>query len=71
MFRKEMELKISIKSELCFCADKPTLTFYSTAWFQQPYIEKSVNLNFEAMLKEVGHPSLYDKSSIEQTPTKN
>ncbi|XP_065201775.1 cyclin-dependent kinase 2-interacting protein-like [Planococcus citri] len=63
MYRREMELKISIKKEICFCADKSTLAFYSIAWLQQPYIEKMVNLNYEAMLKEAGYPSLYDKST--------
>lgn len=58
MFRKEVELKTGIKEELFFCSNKDTLVFYEAAWLHQPYIEKFVNLNFEAMLKEVGHTSL-------------
>lgn len=71
MYRKEMEMKITIKEQLCFCTDKRALLFYSTAWIQEPYIEKAVNLNFEAMLKEVGHPSLYDKTKVEENQTKD
>lgn len=63
MYRKEIEWKTTIKEELCLCTDKNTLIFYSTAWVHQPYIDKSVNLNFEAMLKETGYPSIYDKST--------
>lgn len=59
MFRKEVELKMCIKEELSFCSNKDTLIFYEAAWLHQPYIEKFVNLNFEAMLKEVGHTSLH------------
>ncbi|XKL65166.1 hypothetical protein PGB90_005252 [Kerria lacca] len=55
MYRREIKSKVVIKEEICFCSNKNLIIFYTTSWFHQPYIDKSVNLSLEIMLKEVGH----------------
>ncbi|XP_075216520.1 cyclin-dependent kinase 2-interacting protein-like [Lycorma delicatula] len=53
-YSKQLKLQFYIKENIAHCFNKSNAILYSAAWLYQPYIEDSINLLLEAMLKETG-----------------
>lgn len=52
---KELDLKIHIKENVAHSTTAANLMFFVASWVHQPYIDSSVNVSLEALLKETGH----------------
>ncbi|XP_046666696.1 cyclin-dependent kinase 2-interacting protein-like [Homalodisca vitripennis] len=54
-YETELALKIYIKENVAHTTTEANLMFLLAAWAHQPYVETSVDVALEALLKETGH----------------
>lgn len=54
-YESEFNLKVYIKENVAHATTEANLMFFIASWVHQPYIDSSVDISVETLLKETGH----------------